>query len=70
MCQNLVNLFQRMREDSSEKFHSLYIEAEKLAENIGEEIPRLTQRQQSRENFECDSSENRYNYKLYFFHLQ
>lgn len=60
MCQNLIDLLTKMREKSAEKFKLLFVDAENLAKMIGEELkmPRVTQRQTNRENFECDSPEN------------
>lgn len=67
MSQNLIELFKKMRLNSAQKFQSLFGEATKLSESIGEEIkmPRFTQRQQNRENFDCDSPEDYFRLSIF-----
>lgn len=62
MVENLQKLLLRIRENAEEKFREIFIAAEKLSNEIGEEIkiPRVTQYQRHRENYESNSPEEYY----------
>lgn len=62
MVESLKNLLLNIRENAEEKFHEIFIVAENLSNEIGEEItiPRLAQYQRHRENYDPCSTEEYY----------
>lgn len=60
MCDNLSNLLKSMRADSFLKFKILFATAQQIAEEIGGvlQVPRVTERQVHRENYQCLSAED------------
>lgn len=62
MVEHLNTLLVNMRENAETKFHEIFIAAENLSHEIGEEIqiPRVTRFQRYRENYESSSPEEYY----------
>lgn len=67
MIEILSTELKRLRENSEEKFHVLFSDAQELAKQVGGQIvmPRITNRQTFRANYNTDSAEEYYRLSIF-----